>query len=447
MKPLSLNENPFTRSRVLALLKPGENSFDLGSRENSQLEFKEAFSYNSIAEYSRTMAAFANNRGGYLVFGVTDAPRQIKGLKDTRFEEMDTKIISEFLNEYFEPELCWTPHVHEIAGKRLGMLYTFQSENRPVICRKNKDKLKEAAIYYRYRGTTRNIKFTELQSLLREQRELERSWWLSALTRLVTIGVQDAAVLSTVDGTVSGPKANFFIDSSLLEKIKFVRSGRFAENEGEPTLRVIGDAEVLDSRVVQPLREITKTRAIRWDDIISDFIRGASPDNPVDYITQSCFGSSSYMPVYFFAREAGMGVEELLSHIASSEGGGSVKKKLGKRVSEGGRGVQKAGPRVQGYRAWFLGDYAFTEVEREKLASLPEEDVRAILDSVCTIEPKEFHRSSVCEKVRECLLAVFGRYHQFSNDNTKQSFRYTVCHLDESLYDPRCSSVGAGDTD
>ena len=61
--------------------------------EGQELEFKEQFNLAGLAEYFRDFAAFANNRGGYLIFGVTDIPRRPTGLSEAaleQFEKIDT---------------------------------------------------------------------------------------------------------------------------------------------------------------------------------------------------------------------------------------------------------------------------------------------------------------------------------------------------------------------
>lgn len=50
------------------------------SRERHNLEYKEAFGLSSWAKYAKTMAAFANNQGGYILFGIKDSPREVKGV-------------------------------------------------------------------------------------------------------------------------------------------------------------------------------------------------------------------------------------------------------------------------------------------------------------------------------------------------------------------------------
>jgi len=44
-------------------------------RESQELEFKEQYSFFGLADYFKYLVAFAKNKGGYLIFGVTDAPR------------------------------------------------------------------------------------------------------------------------------------------------------------------------------------------------------------------------------------------------------------------------------------------------------------------------------------------------------------------------------------
>ncbi|WOV91113.1 MAG: ATP-binding protein [Candidatus Zeuxoniibacter abyssi] len=53
----------------------------------------------------KTIASFANNKGGHIVFGVKDRPRELVGLTDNDFEEIDEQEITEILNSYFSPEI------------------------------------------------------------------------------------------------------------------------------------------------------------------------------------------------------------------------------------------------------------------------------------------------------------------------------------------------------
>lgn len=75
------------------------------AREGSQLEFKESFNWLAKEQYAKSMAAFANNRGGYVVFGVSNRPRKLVGLRGENFDEKDESVIAEYLNSTFSPYL------------------------------------------------------------------------------------------------------------------------------------------------------------------------------------------------------------------------------------------------------------------------------------------------------------------------------------------------------
>ena len=42
----------------------------LKHRESKKIEFKKRFSFGSLGRYARSMAAFANAEGGYIIFGI-----------------------------------------------------------------------------------------------------------------------------------------------------------------------------------------------------------------------------------------------------------------------------------------------------------------------------------------------------------------------------------------
>ena len=51
------------------------------------------------------------------------------------------------------------------------MLSVEEAAVKPVVCKKNKgDILREGAIYYRYRGETKEIEYSELSILLEKER-------------------------------------------------------------------------------------------------------------------------------------------------------------------------------------------------------------------------------------------------------------------------------------
>ena len=59
------------------------------------MEFKESFNWSSKDKYAKSIAAFANNLGGFIIFGIKNNPRDLVGLKSNNFDEIDEAKISE----------------------------------------------------------------------------------------------------------------------------------------------------------------------------------------------------------------------------------------------------------------------------------------------------------------------------------------------------------------
>ena len=87
-------------------------------REGQELEFKEQFNLAGLADYFRDFAAFSNNRGGYLVFGIKDAPRTRTGLSAAsieQFEKIDPEKITGYLLEIFSADIRWEQALFDIG--------------------------------------------------------------------------------------------------------------------------------------------------------------------------------------------------------------------------------------------------------------------------------------------------------------------------------------------
>jgi predicted HTH transcriptional regulator len=85
------------------------------SRESGWLEFKESFNWNAKDKYAKSMAAFANNKGGFIVFGIKDKPRDLVGLRSNNFEEVEvcsTGTLSYvFLDTLYSVVFCLTQKI------------------------------------------------------------------------------------------------------------------------------------------------------------------------------------------------------------------------------------------------------------------------------------------------------------------------------------------------
>src|SRR3989344_8185841 len=91
------------------------------ARESGWLEFKESFDWGSKAKYAKSMAAFANNKGGYIIFGIRDKPRDIVGLQSNNFETTDEVKITAYLNNIFSPEIVFEKFTIIVQSKNIGI--------------------------------------------------------------------------------------------------------------------------------------------------------------------------------------------------------------------------------------------------------------------------------------------------------------------------------------
>ena len=242
------------------LRKKGSGLFH---REGQELEFKEQFNFAGLAEYLRDFAAFANNRGGYLIFGVENSPRKPTGLSESahdQFDKLDPEKITGFILDIFSCDISWSHGVIELYGKKFGYFRVFECPSKPVIAKKNEGRdqeIKNGEIYYRYGGRTQKIQYAELENIINARIEQTNKNWLDLMNRIARVGPQNAAILDSESGLIEkGPNQVMLIEEELARKLKFIKEGNFTEKEGATTLKLVGDVVPVDRlEVVKKVKE------------------------------------------------------------------------------------------------------------------------------------------------------------------------------------------------
>lgn len=245
--------------RELLRVKDGR----LHHREGQELEFKEQFNLAALADYFRDFAAFANNRGGYLIFGVKDAPRELIGMSakaSDHFEKVDPEKITGYLNEIFSSSISWEQGSVSINGKIFGAFRIEEAVTKPVISRKDEGKdqiIKNGEIYFRYGGRTQKIQSAELEAIINKRIERNNQYWLDLMAKIGKAGPQNAAILDTEKSLIEKDNARILVlDEDLAAKLKFIKEGQFVEKDGATTLKLVGDVVPIDKvEVVKKIKE------------------------------------------------------------------------------------------------------------------------------------------------------------------------------------------------
>jgi predicted HTH transcriptional regulator len=104
------------RKHALELIEEGENL---------QCEFKRHFTTRE--KIAREMIAFANTKGGYLIFGVDD-DKEVVGVDS---EKAESEMIKDAAENFCEPRLVYSIDFIELYGKEVVVASIPESDNKP----------------------------------------------------------------------------------------------------------------------------------------------------------------------------------------------------------------------------------------------------------------------------------------------------------------------------
>lgn len=275
------------------------------NREGDRREFKQTYQQDMLPKLAKTMAAFSNKDGGVIVFGVQDAPKFLVGIDDNVIP--DEAVFSEFLKEYFQPEIKFSFEAKDVKGKRLLFVLVHPSSSKPVVCKKKKTKrdgakeslvLREGAIYFRYSATTDEIKYADLHKILESERIKFFRSMVDNISLINKVGIDKVAVVNAEQLAKDGAKAEIYITNEVAKNLNWIDSGRFVENEdeGEKAYYVMRRVEInqgievekpVDFAVTHPLTKTELARRIRVNAAELDALtwRLGMKDNPRYHIS------------------------------------------------------------------------------------------------------------------------------------------------------------------
>jgi hypothetical protein len=425
-----LEAGPFSQERLNEIFRLSPRYPDrLLTRESGTIEFKESFNWGSKNDYAKTMAAFANAKGGYIVFGVKNRPHKLVGLKTSNFEEQELEVVTAFLNETFAPEICWEMHLYEFSGMAFGMIFVEESRAKPVVALKNQGtEVKEADIYYRYRARSQRARYAELRGMLDEIRHNEQRAWLQHIERLARVGVDNAALMNTLTGEVSGRAGSFLIDEDLLPRLKFIREGRFVDKDGAPTLKLIGDVTPVGTSLIQPTRLI-KTKGIRTPDIIEAFLNQDRVPEPAEYVKQICFETSGFLPVYYYLCLAKLTRTEAIEAVNPIKSTSQSKATLLRRLGHDEH-IEMSTPTGGSEISRKKLEYRTAMLAKCVSDSVPTSEVKYCLHALRSIEPQRLDHSYILPLLRKW----YDCYYADRAAGLAHELRCAICYADWAMY-------------
>lgn len=271
--------------------------------ETADQECKAQFTPKNMGRIIATIAAMANNRGGIIFIGVSDADCRVTGMPDMAFQETDIVRITDKVKTLLTPTPLFSKDIIEVGGLEVGLIHVEKYPNPPVIVCKDEDKLEDGTILFRYPGQSGKIKFGDLLSMLRERDRAATQTLLASASRLSEIGADRALIIDAQKGELDTGSKRIVIDRALAEQLDFIREGEFEERVGARALRLIGDVHAVDQE--GQVIERVEGRALDAEAVLMAYLDHDAVRAPLEYVCISAKVQRQWLPLFYFARLAG----------------------------------------------------------------------------------------------------------------------------------------------
>jgi Putative DNA-binding domain len=397
-----------------------DNKNILKRRETYTIEFKEEFDWKKgKSGYCKSLAAFANNKGGAIFFGIQNTPHKIVGI--TNFEEIDDADISNFMTEIFSPNIIIERRIYEYKKLKIGIIYAFKSVYKPIICCKDSEKTISSDIYFRYSAKSSKIKSGDLLKLMEEIRTEESVKWMKLFENIGKIGVQNVHLLNAHSGEIISNNNTFLLDEALLEQIKII--DRYSEREdGQPAVKIIGEIPEL-------ARVITKTSSLYERDIYTEFLSDNAKINNIELLTFICSQSVPNYPIYFLLLRLEYSMDTALGFIDSLKIPGKGRKALSQRLKIDNKCGNNIGKYTLGNNSKFgaiRANYLNNLSKNIPQECFEENNVKRLLEATFSLIKGSFDY----QFVKSQMSTIFEKCYPFENSSLNYLFRDSVTFLD-----------------
>ena len=399
-----------------------DNDFNINRRESSVVEFKEFFDWTSKefkSKIAKTAAAFSNNKGGVIIFGIKNRPNTLIGIDN--FDSTDDYEITTYFNEIFAPHIHFESSSYEVKGVTIGVIVIFESEFKPIICCRDSNETKAGDIYFRYSAKSEKIKHGDLITLIGQIRQRESQKWLSLFSKASNVGISNVALLDTKTGELTGNSNTFILDENLLNEIKIL--DRYSvSTSGAPAVKIIGHIPEIG-------RIITRTKAIYVEDILNAYITNNLVGEPIEYLKAICHSTTYTLPFYFILNQMGLEKSQAIERINALRNNNFVNEKLKERISS----ENELERRVCKYKLSEtpLGrkrkEYYDKLISGEQLVLEELGDVKTFLETLSLFKQNDIP----IENIRPYLKTILKDFYPFKQNKTLDYlFRNIITYID-----------------
>jgi hypothetical protein len=238
------SEDPLDESAICLVVDHAE--------EDSYVDYKQTFGYKEDhhwLEITKDVMAFANTRGGYLVFGVSDGKFEIVGLdEDVEVVLLDVNQVQMKLNRSLDPEICrLRAKKTERNGKSivvwfipgsLGSTHVFKKDGHFVFpSGKTKTVFNKGTLYVRRSGANHLADARDLDSIFERRQDDYREQLLDRIAKVVEAPVDQHVLL--VSAEESDAKTQKFVIDDAPDSIA-IRGMSFSVTPSTPVQEVAG---------------------------------------------------------------------------------------------------------------------------------------------------------------------------------------------------------------
>jgi hypothetical protein len=423
--------SPLSQTTLMKMFhQGGDGVWRLTAGETDCAECKENFQMKHSARWLRPMAALANNRGGYIFFGIKDqdaggeAKHEVVGMANDEFIKADPADLAKRVKSIFDPTPRFQTAIFEVGGFKVGVIHVEPHPSRPVVATKTEGNISEGDIFFRYPGISTRIKYSDLRSLLDARDTHARADILPMVVRLLRLGPGRAMIADLDEMELTDGKRAIQIDQSLINQISF-KEGEFIEKSGSPALRLVGD--VTAANPTQIVRKGVITRA----DMLQDFLADKCLGEPLDYIrfaVESTFGD--WLPIRYFARKAGLSDKDLIAYIDTLPVQPPRKDLYRKRLASPDTAYAKPSMRVAKTQKRILDGEA-----------VHASDTKAVTEIGLAIQGLNHPPSVEIPRIGALLTECLSVVQKASKGGAGSATRRAIARLDELLFSNRSSST------